>query len=81
MGPWMPLTTSDDLHAGDIIRTGNSGTGTIRFNQDESLLRLATDTTLELRVGDLDGNSVAEAILSDGRLWGRILSNTGINLG
>ena len=29
----------------------------------------------------LGTNSVAQAILSDGRLWGHILTSTGVNLG
>lgn len=78
---WIPANTTDDLYPGDFIRTDSSGTGTIRFAMDDSLIRLFTDTTLELQMGNLDGNSVAEAILSDGRLWWRILSSTGVNLG
>jgi hypothetical protein len=78
---WVPANTTDDLYPGDIIRTDSSGTGTIQFAMDDSLIRLFTDTTLELQMGNLDGNSVAEAILSDGRLWWRILSSTGVNLG
>lgn len=36
---------------------------------------------VELSVGTLGSNSVAQAILTDGRLWGRILTSTGVNLG
>ncbi|MBX9809188.1 hypothetical protein K2X92_02240 [Candidatus Gracilibacteria bacterium] len=78
---WTPANTTDYLFPGDFIRTDSSSTGTIQFVMDDSLIRLFTDTTLELQMGNLDGNSVAEAILSDGRLWGRILSSTGVNLG
>ncbi len=39
------------------------------------------DTDLELRYGLLGGNTVAEAILSSGSLWGRILTSTGVNIG
>lgn len=53
----------------------------IRFAADFSLLRFATGTNLELDIGELDGQTVAEVILSSGRLWGRILSSTGVNLG
>jgi hypothetical protein len=77
---WTPANTTDTLYPGDLIST-NGGTATIDFALDDSLLRLDTGTTLELRLGNLDGNSVAEAILSDGRLWGRILTSTGVNLG
>ncbi len=34
-----------------------------------------------LETGNLGGNNVAQAILSDGRLWGRVLTSTGINIG
>lgn len=37
--------------------------------------------TVELSYGTLGGQPVAQAILSDGRLWGRILTSTGVNLG
>lgn len=77
---WIPANTTDVLYPGDIIAT-NGGTATIDFALDASILRLDTGTTVELRLGNLDGNSVAEAILSDGRLWGRILTSTGVNLG
>ena len=78
---WVPVTTTDDLFPGDTVRTDSSGTGTIRFALDTSILRLSTDTTVELQVGNLDGNSVAEALLSDGRLWARVLTNTGVIIG
>ena len=53
-----------------------TGTGTIQFAEDDSLLRFWVNTDLELRYGDLDGQTVAEVLLNDGRLWGRILSST-----
>lgn len=76
----MTATTTTELCTGDQIRTGG-GTGTIRFAADNSIIRLDRNTTLDLQEGQLDGKSVAEAILSDGRLWGRILTSTGVNLG
>ncbi len=78
---WTPANTSDLLTEGDIIQTDSSSTGTIAFIADESILRLDTSTTVELSIGNLSGQSVAQAILTDGRLWGRILTSTGVNLG
>ncbi len=74
-----PIGTT--VYEGDTIITDSTGTGTIAFIADESILRLDTSTTVELSVGQLSGQSVAQAILSDGRLWGRILTSTGVNLG
>ena len=46
------------------------------------MLRLDVATIVELSTGEnTSGQSVAQAILSDGRLWGRILTSTGVNLG
>lgn len=78
---WTPANTTDPLTEWDIIQTDSSSTGTIAFIADESILRLDTSTTVELSIGDLSGQSVAQAILTDGRLWGRILTSTGVNLG
>jgi hypothetical protein len=72
---------NQDLYAGDIIQSDSTGTGTIAFAEDASLLRFFVDTDLELRYGILGGNTVAEAILNDGSLWGRILTSTGVNIG
>ncbi len=72
---------NQDLYAGDIIQSDPTGTGTIAFHDDASLLRFFVDTDLELRYGLLGGNTVAEAILNDGSLWGRILTSTGVNIG
>jgi hypothetical protein len=69
------------VREGDTIITDPTGTGTIAFIADESILRLDTSTTVELSIGNLSGQSVAQAILTDGRLWGRILTSTGVNLG
>lgn len=70
----------EELYPGDLIESKNNGTGTIAFSADSSLIRFSENTDLELRYGDLDGLTVAEVILNDGRLWGRILSATGVNL-
>lgn len=77
----IPGAVGMPLYEGDIVDTAADGTGTIMFAADNSLLRLSTSTNVELRYWELDGNTVAEVILSDGRLWGRILTGTGINLG
>lgn len=68
------------LYKWDLIQSKASGTGMIRFAADDSLLRFAPSTDLELDYGTLGGNTVAEVILNNGRLWGRILSATGVNL-
>jgi hypothetical protein len=80
MLPWVPANTNDTLQSGDIIQT-NWGTATIRFAADESILRLDTSTLVQLDTGNLWGNTVAQAILSDGRLWWRVLTSTGVNIG
>ena len=65
----------------DVVVT-NWGTATITFTDDLSVLRLDVATVVELSTGENTlGQSVAQAILSDGRLWGRILTSTGVNLG
>lgn len=71
----------DILVPWDIVQT-NWGTATITFTDDLSVLRLDVATVVELSTGEnTSGQSVAQAILSDGRLWGRILTSTGVNLG
>jgi hypothetical protein len=77
---WTTANTTDTLSEWTIVRT-TSGTGTIAFVADDSILRLDTNTTLQLQSGDLGGNTVAQAILSDGRLWGRVLTSTWVNIG
>lgn len=69
------------LKVGDIVTTVVGGSASIGFSTDNSILRLDGDTIVELRFGTLGGNSVAEAILNDGALWGRVLTSTGINFG
>ena len=50
---------------------------TIAF-ADLSLLRLDGDSTISLDLGSLpDGSTIASAILANGSLWGRILTETG----
>jgi hypothetical protein len=71
---------TDMLESGDIIQT-NWGTATVCFEADSSLLRLDTGTVVALEAGNLGGKTVAQAILSDGRLWWRVLTSTGINIG
>lgn len=79
--PWVAADTSYTLRSGDVIRT-NAGTGTVTFDDDLSILRLDSNTVVELKSGlNTAGQSVAEAILTDGSLWGRILTSTGVNLG
>jgi hypothetical protein len=72
--PW------ESLYQWDLIESDSTGTGTIAFSADSSIIRFWTDTDLELSYGDLGWLPVAQVILNDGRLWGRILSATGLNL-
>ncbi len=63
---------------GDIIDTDPSGTADIIFS-DDSLLTLADDTTLELRLtlGSMS-EPIASVILASGNIWGRVLTATGV---
>ncbi len=78
--PWVAANMTDKLESGDIIQT-NWGTATVCFDADDSILRLDTGTVVALETGNLGGNNVAQAILSNGRLWWRVLTSTGINIG
>jgi hypothetical protein len=67
------------LHFGDIVETLGSSSGTIAFS-DASIIRLDELSTVELSGGtNSDGDSIAQVILSDGNLWWRVLTSTGIN--
>jgi hypothetical protein len=73
--------TGDTLKSGDIVKTQNipNCTLTIAF-ADFSILRLDADTTVSLDVLAAPAPStqtIASAILSNGSLWGRILTDTG----
>lgn len=80
---WSNLALNEKLRSGDVVRTNGASTGTINFTYDgdNSYLRLDTNTIVELQLGNLEGKTVAQAILDDGQLWGRILTGTGVNLG
>jgi hypothetical protein len=70
-------STGDTLKAGDIVKTAPGCPMNIVF-ADYSILRLDGDSTVSLDVGSLsDGTSIASAILSNGSLWWRILTETG----
>ena len=69
-------STGDVLKAWDIIKTPPGCTMTIVFS-DFSLIRLDGDTTISLDLGTLaDGSTIASAILSNGSIWWRILTET-----
>ncbi|GAB0174122.1 MAG: hypothetical protein HHAS10_00010 [Candidatus Altimarinota bacterium] len=69
--------TGNVLKAGDIVKTPPGCTMTIVF-ADSSILRLDGDTTISLDLGTLpDGTTIASAMLSNGSVWGRILTETG----
>ncbi len=74
--PWT-TNTGDTLKSWDILKTGACGL-TIAF-ADYSILRLDADTTvsLDLLESPTDGRTIASAILSNGSLWWRILTDTG----
>jgi FecR protein len=70
-------STGDVLKAWDIVKTPPGCTMTIVF-ADFSLLRLDGDTTISLDLWTLaDGSTIASAILSNGSVWWRILTETG----
>ncbi|MBP9779910.1 hypothetical protein KBD33_04805, partial [Candidatus Gracilibacteria bacterium] len=67
------------LHFGDIVETLGSSSGTIAFS-DASIIRLDELTSVTLSGGtNSDGDNIAQLILKDGNLWGRVLTSTGIN--
>ena len=82
---WVAGNGWTTLKSGDIVRTKGlatcEDTTTIKFVADNSILRLDKNTTVELQSGELDGNTVAQAILQNGSLWGRVLTSTGVNIG
>jgi hypothetical protein len=54
---------------------------TITFS-DSSILRLDHGTTVELSTGlNTSHQAIAQVILQNGQLWGRVLTSTGINFG
>lgn len=58
-----------------------SALATITFS-DSSILRLGSDTTVELTTGVNTGQqAIAQVILQNGELWGRVLTHTGVNFG
>ncbi len=76
------MTSGMDIMDGDIVQTSSSGTIGIIFT-DDSIIRLSGDSTLALNIGSSTwGGQIAQAILQNGNLWGRILSETGVyNIG
>lgn len=76
------LTIGESLFEWDIVKTLGTSTGTITFTDDLSLLRLDVGTVVELQKWENNVNeTVAQAILNNGQLWWRIVSNTGVNIG
>lgn len=64
------------LKAWDIVKTPPGCTMTIVF-ADSSILRLDGDTTISFDLGTLpDGSTIASAMLSNGSVWWRILTET-----
>ncbi len=68
------------LNPWDILSTDASSSGTIAF-YDASIIRLDELTTVELSNTGVNsgGQTIAQLILSDGNLWWRVLTSTGIN--
>ncbi len=75
-GTFETLTSGTGILVGDIIKTNPGTTVTIAF-ADLSILRVGEDSTVSLDVGTLWSQSLAYAILENGSLWGRVLSETG----
>jgi hypothetical protein len=76
-GSSVSTNTGDILKSGDILKTNPGCTLTIAFD-DLSLIRLDGDTVVSLDLGytPTDG-TIATALLENGSLWGRILTETG----
>lgn len=77
--PEIAVDASYQILPWDIINT-HAGTASICFDSDSSILRLDTNTIVNLQLWELRWETVAQAILQDGRLWGRILTSTGVNI-
>ena len=77
-----PVLAGTIVRSGDIIKTDGTGTGTITF-PDLSVIRLDTDTTVSMdQTTDSSGTTIASALLANGSIWGRILTETGVyNIG
>ena len=75
-GTFETLTSGTGILAGDIIKTNPGTTVTIAF-ADYSILRVWDDSTVSLDVGTQSGTNLAYAILENGSLWWRVLSETG----
>jgi hypothetical protein len=70
------IGTGTIFRAGDIIETDLSTSITLAFS-DLSLIRLEPDTTIFLNLETLpDTTTLAKAIIEDGGMWGRVLSET-----
>jgi len=71
----------DQVSPWDIIQTAGNSTGSIAFS-DASILRLDTNTTVELSTNsNAAGESIAAIILADGQLWWRVLTSSGMDFG
>lgn len=71
------LTGTDPVLEGDIIQTDAGAAITIAFS-DLSIIRLDGGSTVSLDSGvTTSGQSIAYAILNNGWLWGRVLTETG----
>lgn len=68
----------DTLYYDDIVMTAASSSGTIAFT-DTSIIRLDELTTVELGLSENDdGETIAQVILNDWDLWGRVLTSSGM---
>jgi hypothetical protein len=76
-GTSSPITIGTIFYAGDIIETDPSTSITLAFS-DLSLIRLEPDTTIFLNLETLpDTTTLAKAIIENGGMWWRVLSETG----
>ena len=74
------IREGEQIFVGDILMTSDTGLATLQLS-DGSKLQLSTGTTLQVSPREDDDLSLAESLLQDGRLWGRILSATGTTMG
>lgn len=75
---WRIAEATQDLLAGDALRTGPAGTLALRF-ADETMLRVHRNS--ELTVKALPENGTAELQLESGRVWARATTGgTGVDI-
>jgi hypothetical protein len=65
---------------GGKVETDATQTATLRFDADASIIRLDKTTRISLDPAlNSQGKTIAQATLAEGVLWGRILTEDGVN--